>query len=59
MEDWGPPEDVSPQPATVASWSVNREDGEAGRHTGAAAEEKFSGVASVMMEKSKSAMEWL
>ena len=52
VEDWGPPEDVSPHPATVASWSVNREDGEAGRHTGAAAAEKLSGAASVRTEKS-------
>ena len=59
VEDGEPSDDVSPQPVTVASWSVNREATEAGRQTGPTAGEKVRAEARVRTHTSKSPLMWL
>ena len=52
LPDREPPEEVVPQPVTVASCPVYRDETSAGRQTGAMVREKVMGEHRVRMEKS-------
>ena len=52
LGDWEPPEEVVPQPVTVASFPVYSDVTSAGRHTGAMTWLKVIGELRVRMETS-------